>query len=416
MNRNKNRDITALILVITLLVTLNSIYSVRTVNATQGTPESALETSSSFVFHPSESGFGSFFDETIESGTSAELEVLVGNTGSVDQQLRVYPVDAFTAPGGGFATANVDDDIVNAPTGWISFPNEIIKLSPQEGKTITFSVSVPEDTPPGEYIAALAAEQADEQSVAGSDVFTQRLRFIIPIMITVPGNGSVSFDVGEATLRLDRGFSIFTLELRNTGDLRVRPEGTIDLIRENGELAATLPVAMSSVYARETTELNVAIEGYIDGGPFTARAELVDGQSGIEVTREFAEINYSDDEVAESVASPIQIIESDAQANPSDENVQFVTIRTTIGNSDAPVSNAQLSLLVSKDGEEIEKFAISQSLALPQGETEIEARYIPIDGFSSGTWTFEILLETVSPSGTSVVVATQPIETEVVVP
>ncbi len=143
-------------------------------------------------------------------------------------------------------------------------------------------------------------------------------------------------------------------------------------------------------------------------------------------------MNLKDDETGKSVdttqsdliaapeATPIPaqftIGSPKATPGPSADAVQFATIDATISNGGDAVSNAQLSLIASVDGEEVERFPISQSLALPNGDTPITTRYIPATGFTSGTWTFELVLESVDASGVAVVVARAPVEGTITIP
>jgi hypothetical protein len=93
-----------------------------------------------------------------------------------------------------------------------------------------------------------------------------------------------------------------------------------------------------------------------------------------------------------------------------------VTVDTTVLNNGDPSTGVQLSLIAFLDGEEVERFPINQSLSLPTGETPITTRYIPATGFTTGEWTFELLLETVTPGGAAVVAARIEIETTIEVP
>jgi hypothetical protein len=123
---------------------------------------------------------------------------------------------------------------------------------------------------------------------------------------------------------------------------------------------------------------------------------------------------------AEAPATPeaatFVITQATVEPAPSADDVQFATVEAVISNAGEPVANAQLSLIARVNGEEIERFPISQSLSLPSGETTISTRYIPATGWTSGTWTFELLLETVEPGGAAVVVGRQMIEGSITIP
>ena len=112
----------------------------------------------------------------------------------------------------------------------------------------------------------------------------------------------------------------------------------------------------------------------------------------------------------------ISITSATATPKPAADDVQFVQVEATIQNSGDPVANAQLSLVASKDGAEVERFPISQSLSLPTGDTPISTRYLPADGWTTGTWTFELLLESVDPSGAAIVLGRLPVDGTVTIP
>ena len=98
------------------------------------------------------------------------------------------------------------------------------------------------------------------------------------------------------------------------------------------------------------------------------------------------------------------------------DQVQFATIEAILTNTGEAVGNAQLSLIASVDGAEVERFPINQSLSLPTGDTAITTRYIPVTGWTSGTWTFDLVLETVDASGVAVVVARAAIPDSIAIP
>jgi len=67
-------------------------------------------------------------------------------------------------------------------------------------------------------------------------------------------------------------------------------------------------------------------------------------------------------------------------------------------NGGQPVSNARLTVHAQRDGKDVESFQLIASLSLVQGETAIEQRYIPGTGFTTGTWSFSLTLESIDPA------------------
>jgi hypothetical protein len=372
-----------------------------------GTPVPAERTSYAFQFYPTNTGWGSYFDPTIEAGESATLKVTLANAGEVTQDLRMYAIDAHTDNGGGFAAAEYGTP-PNDVTQWVELEDTVYTLEPGKGVETTFVVTVPEGTPPGQYITAVVGAQAQPLEVEGSEGFSQVLRYPVPVFITVPGETTAGFETGAITLTAQPDALVASVELINTGDVRVRPEGSIDLLDPDGNLLASYPVEMQSIYAHDQTTLGIGFTGIAAYDSYQVRVNLTDDETGTSVDTIQSDLVASAD--ATPVPAQFTIGDPRATPGPSADEVQFATIEATITNGGEAVSNAQLSLIASVDGEEVERFPISQSLALPNGDTPISTRYIPATGFTSGTWTFELVLESVDASGVAVVVARAPVE------
>ncbi len=390
------------------LVCVLALFSSWTATAQEGAPTADDELfARSFQFYPADTGMMTVFNATIEAGESADLTVLIGNSGDVTQDLRIYTVNVFTGEGGGMAAADYGTP-PNQVAGWVGLADEVLTLDPGVGYERVFSVSVPEGTGPGEYIGAVAAEHADAYDVEGVDTIRQKTRFVIPIMITVPGEMNAAFSFGEPTLEVTDDVLLLRIPVNNDGDMHVMPSGELTLRDRDGNTIATAPIAMQTVYARESTTLTFGIPG---GLP--AAAYQIEGSFNDERTGAFARIGPGVFQ-AEVAATPepdqFRIAAASITAGPSDDSVQFVTVTAGIVNQGDSAVGMQLSLIAFLDGEEVERFPINQSLSLPTGDTPITARYIPSTGFTTGSWTFELVLETVTPNGTAVVVARASLE------
>jgi hypothetical protein len=378
------------------------------------TPDLADHVSKSFQFYPAEGSWGDYFDLTIEAGTSSTTTALLANTGEVAHELRTYAVDAFTANGGGFAAASYGTP-PNEVTSWLDFPDQVFTIDVDTGIEITFTVSVPEATEPGQYITAIAAGNSEAGEVSGTENLTQITRFLVPVFITVPGPTTTEFEIGDASLSNVSDSLIISVPLRNTGDIRVRPKGTVELLDQEGKLVSSFPVEMQSIYAHDDTVLTVGVPGSIEPGVYEVRVNLTDPDSKVEASSTATNLEFQGSG-ALAERSLITITSASMLPAPAADNVQFANVEAVISNIGPPVANAQLSLIASVDGEEVERFPISQSLSLPSGDTPVTTRYIPATGWTTGEWSFELLLETVEPNGAAVVVGRQPIEGTITIP
>lgn len=254
-----------------------SLVTVQTPEASPAAdPDRAAQ---SFAFYPLETGFGSFFAPTIDAGGSAEMTALLANSGSVAQELQTYSANAYTAQGGGFEAAEYGTPVTEVAT-WLAYDERTLALDPGEGAEITFTVTVPEGTGPGQYIAAVAAEPAEASDVQGTGAFEQKTRYVVPVFITVPGETETGFEIGEMDLYADDDAVLIDVGIQNTGNIRVQPQGTVDIIDGTGALVLSLPVQMESIYAHESTVLTLAAAGALPQDTYRIRVSVSDPDTG----------------------------------------------------------------------------------------------------------------------------------------
>ena len=75
-----------------------------------------------FEIYPQGQRFGDFFAPTIEAGESAELTVVLANTGTLVFEGKSHATNAFTALNGGFAVSAAGEP----PAGvalWLDYPD-----------------------------------------------------------------------------------------------------------------------------------------------------------------------------------------------------------------------------------------------------------------------------------------------------
>jgi hypothetical protein len=176
----------------------------------------------------------------------------------------------------------------------------------------------------------------------------------------------------------------------------------------------TIPISLKTIFARETTAFTLGVTGGLEEGEYQLEGSFVDAETGASAS--ITKSTFTASAMTPREPDQFTFALATATPGPSEDDAQFATIESTIRNIGDPATGVQLSLIAMLDGEEVERFPISQSLSLPTGETPITTRYVPATGFTTGTWSFELVLETVSGSGAAVVVARAAIEETVVIP
>lgn len=216
-----------------------------------------------------------YFDLTLRAGETAAMQVELAGLGH-EFAARTYAADAYSIINGGFG-AGLFGMPTSGTTHWLKYPNAELTLAPQAPQVIDFSVTVPDDTPPGEYIAALVAENSepyrgDTESVAVDQVN----RVALAVAIDVPGPREPALDIGAVSHKIAASTSFIALEVANPGNVHIRPSGEFTLRDATGAELVSAPAVMDSVYAGSETLFEVPLANPLAPGEYCAELRLTD--------------------------------------------------------------------------------------------------------------------------------------------
>ncbi len=217
---------------------------------------------------------GQYFDLTMQPGESRELKVEVANHGDQQISAQTYAADAYSISGGGFG-ARLNSEPTTGTTLWLAYAPLTVDLPAGHGLTRPFSVTVPADAGPGEYITSLAVQNADP-TVAGSGgvAIKQVQRTVIAVAITVPGPRTPALTIGP----FEHGFlssnSVISASLSNMGNVTLKPIGELVVSDMDGEEVSRFPVAMDSVYAGDAVQVEVPFEKALRPGDYRVTLTL----------------------------------------------------------------------------------------------------------------------------------------------
>lgn len=352
-----------------------------------------------------------WFEVTLAAGKPVNLTAGIRNVGNVETTLRTYAANAINPPNGGFAAATEDEAPVGA-TRWLDYPGKTFETRPGDEPTIDFTVSVPPDAPPGEYVAALVVQTAEPIGIPGAETFDQIIRSTISVEITVPGEPTSGFELGEPVISPSGDQWAIDVPITNTGTARIRPRGDLVVTTAGGEAVSTTAVEMGSVYGGNTTTVRVGLPGQLPLGDYLVSLDLTDEATGASASLDDAPVTLAEPEVAD--APPLFTVDA-ASVAPNGDPVRHADVAATITNNGADIPTANVTLNVQRDGAEVESYPLAQNQALPQGSNDFSQRYIPVDGWAAGAYTFQLVISAVS-GDTETILATIVIEDEIVVP
>lgn len=369
------------------------------------------------VLHPAGQGTQSFFDVEMNGGEQLRLSVVAGNDGSETVPTLLYVADAYTLRNGGFGLFE-SESTKNGPATWVDLATEELQLESGSRIERTFMISVPEGTPPGEYMTGIAMEtKLPSSTPEATEGVTFRIenqyRVVRAIRVTVPGPIEPGLEIGNISTMYLPSDIVVVVDVINIGNVLNRPSGAVQIKDEDGNVVVAGEVSLTVVYAGHTAQLWLPLGRDFPAGNYSVSISLGDQALGV-----------SDEAIDQPIAvessgsaqSTLAIESASATAAPSEAEIQIANIVVSIRNSGEAISNARLTLVAYLDGIEVDRFAVNQSLAIPNGLSEVSTRFTPITGWSSGEWTFELLLETVQPNGTATVASRLTLEDSIVVP
>jgi len=255
-------------------------------------------------------------------------------------------------------------------------------------------------------------QTAEPIGIPGTETFNQIIRGTISVEITVPGDMTSGFELGAPVVTPAAGWWTLDVPIVNTGAARIRPHGELVVTSANGEVVSTTQVDMGAIYGGNATSVRVDLPGHLSLGDYLVSLALADDATGATAALDNATVTLAEPDVAE--APPAFAVDT-AAVTPNGDPVRYAEVAATITNNGADIPTANVTLVVQRDGAEVERYPLARNQALPRGSTDFGQRYIPVDGWRDGAYTFELVITAVS-GGTETILATIVLPDPILVP
>lgn len=344
-------------------------------------------------------------------GDSQTLSVGVANAGEMPVALRTYATNAITITNGGFGAGDEGDD----PTGaaaWLDYPAATVEVAPNQVQHRDITITVPPDAIPGEHQAALIVQNVDPIPIPGNEMFNQVVRKAMSVTVTVPGPVTPGFSLGEPFIERDTFAISLVVPIQNTGNVRVAPSGELVVTSDDGDEVTRSSIELGTIYAGHETVIYIPIPDQFPPGDYLVSLDVTDAETGASDGIASAPISIAPPATPE--AEPAFTVD-EASVTPNGDPVQFADVSATMVNNGSDIPTANVTLIVMRDGEKVERYPLAEGKALPQGSTGVGQRYIPVDGWQPGTWTFALEVSAVS-GDTETVIATVEIPDGIIIP
>jgi hypothetical protein len=218
---------------------------------------------------------GSFFDLVMRPGESRHLKVDVSNAGRTAVLARTYAADVYTIINGGFG-ARLREEPQTGTTGWLDYQTEVTEISVGQSTRRSFTVAVPSDTRPGEYITSVVLENERPIRDDGAVGLDQIVRQAVAVVVTVSGPRSPVLVIGDAAHTIVAGRSVIRIAVENAGNVRLKPVVDFWLIDDSGSEVSRASVPMDTFYAHTDTFVEVQLAALLRPGTYSVRLTLDD--------------------------------------------------------------------------------------------------------------------------------------------
>ncbi len=225
---------------------------------------------------------GLYFDVEMRPGATRALAVDLSNDGEVSIAARTYAADVYTIVNGGFGDL-MRGDAQTGTTKWLDYPNETLELPAGQSIRLLFTVAVPADTRPGEYVTSIVLENDQPVSGGGKVSLSQIFRTAIAVAVTVPGPRLPSLTIGAATYAIVAGRSVVTVAVENDGNVRLKPEVTFVLLDASGSKVGGAGFQMGTFYAHTGTFVEIPVTAILAPGAYTLQLGLEDAAQDVRV-------------------------------------------------------------------------------------------------------------------------------------
>jgi hypothetical protein len=225
-----------------------------------------------------------YFVYALRPGSVQQGGVIISNSGTATGTVKLFAADATTGRTTG--TVYLTDRKAQRVGAWISLSTTSLTLKPGQHQTVGFTVRVPANAKPGEWVGGVVAETSRQvtgpksKQKASVQIKIRDLT-IVAVQVNVPGPPVVSFKLGGVKTGGQRGFQEVVTHIENTGNVLVKPTGSVTVLDAQGTKLQTLTFKMDTFLPQTAIDYPLLLKKALPPGDYTANVQLsVPGVTG----------------------------------------------------------------------------------------------------------------------------------------
>lgn len=205
---------------------------------------------------PKDSAERSFYFE-IPAGQEASGTLKITNILDQETLVKIYGVDATQSKDGILAFTTLDSAQKSIGL-WTKSSEEKVLIGKKETKEAQFKINIPQNTPPGVYIGAIAVQEINKtEKNNNSKQVDISARVVSKIYVKVPGK--ITHQYQWQSLKLDQDTeNEISAQIENSGNSLLTTEGEITINNLLTGSSSVLKTGQANIFAHETKKISVA--------------------------------------------------------------------------------------------------------------------------------------------------------------
>lgn len=215
------------------------------------------------------------FEMSANPGDTITQSIRVDNLTDITLALHADVKDFV--PTGEEGQASTTDKRTNySLSSWVSVSSPIFDIPARASKTIQFTVAVPQHAEPGGHFGSVvfSTKPTPQQNMSGTAV-GQEIGSLL--LLKVAGQVTEKAEIASFSPTQDfwqHGPIAFDIRIKNSGNVQLKPTGTITINNIFGEKVASVPIDSKTILPDSTRKIAASWAGSAWPGWYTATASV----------------------------------------------------------------------------------------------------------------------------------------------
>lgn len=233
-------------------------------------PSAATAAGPTFSLKPAPETETGYFVLSGKAGQTLHQKVVVTNAGGGAGSTRLDAVDATTGATSG-AVYLARGKPKRSVGGWIRLGKKALTMEGNESQVVSFSVKIPEGTPPGQYLGGLVTQRFTKtvrppsggggSEEEGSFKIKIHALSVLAVQVNVPGTQEAAINLTGIKPGGTPGHQALLLGMENSGNVLTKGNGTLRVVNSGGRQVRRQAFALDTFVPNTKIDFPVYVQG-----------------------------------------------------------------------------------------------------------------------------------------------------------